>query len=228
MILANVGILCLKSKAAAHRNVLPLWVSRILGWAPLEIELPKPMFISEPRCKNVPNLEKPSGKPRPSFLAPVGTKNVALGKAVCSTDKKPVIGHIEMVTDGRKEGIERDYFELHPGLQSVTVDLGKRHSIYAVLFWHNTRHRWVYYDVVVQVADDPDFTMNVRTLFNNDVDNSTGLGIGKDMHYVETSEGKLIDAHDTEASYVRLFSNGNTANDFNHYAEVEVYGKPAK
>jgi hypothetical protein len=31
----------------------------------------------------------------------------------------------------------------------------------------------------VQTADDPDFITNVRTLFNNDIDNSLGLGVGK-------------------------------------------------
>ena len=30
-----------------------------------------------------------------------------------------------------------------------------------------------------------------------------------------------------QARYVRLYSNGNTANDLNHYVEVEVFGKPA-
>ncbi len=194
---------------------------------PLEIELPKPLFISEPRYRNVPNLEKPLGKPRPSFLAPPGTRNVALRKFVYATDKAPVIGKIEKVTDGRKEGTEHDFVELNPGLQSVTVDLGERYTIYAIMLWHNTRHQWVYYDVVVQVADDSHFTANVRTLFNNDIDNSAGLGAGKDMHYVETNEGKLINAHGTKARYVRLYSNGNSGNEFNHYTEVEVYGKPA-
>jgi hypothetical protein len=28
--------------------------------------------------------------------------------------------------------------------------------------------------------------------------------------------------------YVRLYSNGNTSNDLNHYVEVEVYGTPVK
>ena len=202
--------------------------SRKARLVPLEIKLPKPMFISEPCYRNVPNLEKPSGKPRPTFLVPSGTRNVALKKFVYATDKAPVIGSIEKVTDGRKEGTERDFVELNPGLQSVTIDLGGRYTIYAILLWHNTRHLWVYYDVVVQVADDSNFTENVRTLFNNDVDNSAGLGTGKDMHYVETSEGKLIDAKGVKARYVRLYSNGNTANEFNHYTEVEVYGKPAK
>jgi hypothetical protein len=83
----------------------------------------------------------------------------------------------------------------------------------------------VYFDVIVQVSDDPDFTENVRTIFNNDIDNSSGQGIGTDMHYVETAEGKLIDAKGEKARYVRLYSRGNNSNDLNHYIEVSVYGK---
>ena len=48
------------------------------------------------------------------------------------------------------------------------------------------------------------------------------------MHYVETSEGKLIDTKGVATRYVRLYSNGNTNNDLNHYIEVEIYGKPVK
>jgi hypothetical protein len=48
------------------------------------------------------------------------------------------------------------------------------------------------------------------------------------MHYVETAEGKLIDARGIEGRYVRLFSRGNTGNELNHYTEVEVYGKSAQ
>ncbi len=77
----------------------------------------------------------------------------------------------------------------------------------------------------MKVADDADFTTNVYTLFNNDHDNSAGVGAGKDLHYVETSEGRLVDAKGVQARYVRLYSNGNTNNDLNHYIEVEVYGK---
>jgi hypothetical protein len=79
--------------------------------------------------------------------------------------------------------------------------------------------------VIVQVAVDPDFIANVKTVFNNDIDNTSGKGVGKDMGYVETSEGKLIDAKGVQGRYVRLYSRGNTANDLNHYIEVEVYGK---
>jgi hypothetical protein len=48
------------------------------------------------------------------------------------------------------------------------------------------------------------------------------------MNYVETHEGKLIDAKGITGRYVRLHSRGNTDNEFNHYIEVEVYGKAVK
>jgi hypothetical protein len=48
------------------------------------------------------------------------------------------------------------------------------------------------------------------------------------MHYVETSEGRLVDAKGVKGRFIRLYSNGNTANELNHYIEVEVFGKPAK
>jgi hypothetical protein len=78
----------------------------------------------------------------------------------------------------------------------------------------------------VQVSDDKDFKTGVTTLFNNDHDNTAGLGAGKDMAYVETSEGKLVDAKGVKARYVRLYSNGNTTSELNHYVEVEVFGQP--
>ncbi len=194
---------------------------------PLDIKLPKPMFVGTPQNIRVPKLEKPLGRPRPAFLAPAGTKNIAYGKPVASSDEEPIIGEIEMITDGDKEAADGSYVELGPFLQDVIIDLGGEHDIYAILLWHFHKQARVYFDVVVQVADDADFITNVRTVFSNDHDNSAGLGIGSDMHYVETSEGKLIDAKGVRGRYVRLYSNGNSSNELNHYIEVEVFGKPA-
>lgn len=195
----------------------------------LPIKLPKAHFEGTPRnIRGVPNLEKPLGKTRPPFYAPAGTENVALGKPVTGTDEEPIIGELEMITDGDKEAVDGSYVELGPFKQSVAIDLGAEYEIYAILFWHYHKQPRVYFDVVAQVADDPDFITNVNTLFNNDIDNSSGLGIGKDKHYVETFEGKLIDAKGVRGRYVRFYSRGNNANDFNHYIEVEVFGKPAK
>jgi len=199
------------------------------GYVPIEIELPKPMFVGTPQDTKVENLEKPLGKPRAPFLAPAGTKNVASGKSISGSDEEPIIGELEMITDGDKEAADGSYVELGPFVQYVTIDLEAMHEIYAIVAWHYHKQARVYFDVVVQVADDKDFITNVQTVFNNDIDNSAGLGVGKGMHYTETNEGKLIDLlsqGNIKGRYVRLYSNGNTSNDLNHYIEVEVYGKP--
>jgi hypothetical protein len=195
---------------------------------PLPIVLPKPLFEGTPVPPSVPNLEKPLGRPRPPFLAPAGVTNVALRKPVSSSDSDPVIGNLEMITDGLKTGADGSLVQLKEGVQSVVIDLESRHTIYAILIWHYLKEARAYADVVVQVSDDPDFIGNVVTLFNNDNSNQAGLGIGKDQRYVETAEGKLIDARGVEARYVRLFSHGSEKTETNHYIEVEVYGKPVK
>ena len=205
-------------------------VASVAGMVPIDIKLPKPMFVGTPQDTKVANLEKPLGKARPPFLAPEGTKNVAFGKPIASSDEEPIIGEIEMITDGDKEAADGSYVELGPFVQNVTIDLEAMYDIYAIVVWHYHKQARVYFDVVVQVADDADFITNVKTVFNNDIDNSAGLGVGKDMHYTETNEGRLFDllAQGIKARYVRLYSNGNTSNDLNHYIEVEVYGKPVQ
>jgi hypothetical protein len=196
--------------------------------APLDIKLPQAMFVGTKEPIRVSNLKKFGPEDRPPFLAPLGTTNVALGKPVFSSDQEPIVGAIEMITDGDKEAADGSFVELGPSIQHVTIDLEARHEIYAVVIWHYHKQPRAYFDVVLQTANDPDFTANVRTLFNNDTDNSAGLGAGRDMHYVETYTGELIDAKSVEARYVRLYSNGNSTDDLNHYIEVEVYGEPVE
>jgi len=198
------------------------------GLKPITIKLPKPMFVGTPQNVKVPNLEKPLGKPRDPFLAPAGTVNVALNKPVTSSDMQPVIGELALVTDGDKEAEDGSYVELGPFLQHVTIDLKSRHSIYAVVIWHYHQQPVVYFDVIVQVSDDPAFKNDVQTIFNNDHDNSARMGAGKEKNFIETAEGKLIDAKGVQGRYVRCLSNGNSGNDLNHYIEVEVYGQPVK
>lgn len=200
---------------------------------PLEIKLPRPLFQGTPKhIQPAPTLEVYCEKPRPPFMAPVGTTNLALNKKVTSSDTAPIIGELEFITDGVTDGYDGCFVELGPDLQWVQIDLGQISDIYAVGVWHYHAEGRVYHDVVVQVADDPDLIDNVKTVFNNDFDNSSGLGVGKDLEYIEDYRGKLIDARDAQGKpvrgrYVRLYSRGNTANDLNHYIEVAVYGKPA-
>jgi hypothetical protein len=198
------------------------------GKEELKLQLPKPMFVGTPRNINSPNLEKVTGKSRPPFFVPAGTKLVSLNKPVTSSDTQPVIGDAAYVTDGEKSGEDGYFVELGPGKQYVQVDLKAPYQLNAILVWHYHAQARVYRDVVVQVSDDKDFVSGVTAVFNNDHDNSSGLGIGKDKEYIETSEGKLIDPRGVRGRYVRLWSSGNTSNDMNHYVEVEIYGTPAK
>ena len=192
----------------------------------LPIVLPKAQYRGTPtNLSGVSNLETPLGHPRPDFLAPKGVTNVALGKPV-TTQNEPIMGQLSQIVDGDKEATDSSLVELYPLKQYIQIDLEAPHEIFAILFWHFHKDQRAYFDVVVQVADDPDFITNVRTLFNNDTDNSSGLGAGQDKNYVDTSEGKLVDAKGVVARYVRLYSNGNSQNDRNHYLEVEVYGRP--
>lgn len=199
------------------------------GLVLFKMELPKPMFVGTPQDTRVPNLEKPLGHARPPFLAPPGTTNVALGKPVTSSDEEPIIGEIDYITDGDMEAADGSYVELGPFVQHVTIDLEAKYDIYAIVVWHYHKQARVYFDMVVQVADDPDFIENVVTVFNNDIDNSAGFGIGADKHYSETNEGKLIYVLDkgVKGRYIRSYSAGNTSNDLNHYIEIAVFGKPA-
>jgi len=196
--------------------------------APLPIKLPTPRIPPTP--KNIPpDAHVKAVKqwtPREPFLAPKGCTNVALGKQCSSSDNEPVLGQISQVTDGNKEGSEDSYVELGYGVQWVQLDLEVAHEIQAIVIWHEHRLPTVYYDVIIQVSDDKDFIENVQTLFNNDHDNSAGMGLGNDWGYFENHEGRLFSAKGVRSRYLRFYSNGSTSDDLNRYTEVEVYAIP--
>ena len=110
----------------------------------------------------------------------------------------------------------------------MQIDLGQSSELYALLVWRFHSQKRVYHAVVVQVSDDADFIKDVRTIFNTDRENAHGLGVGKDLGFIENYQGQLIDAKGVKGRYVRLYSNGNTSNNMNHYIEVEAWGKAAK
>lgn len=194
-------------------------------WEPLRLELPKPMFVGTPRALMTPNLEAITGEMREPFLAPKGLVNLAYEAPVSGSDQIPIIGDLPQITDGDKEASDGSFIELHEGVQYVQIDLGAEREIFAVVVWHFHMEARVYFDVVVKTANDADFITDVKTVFNNDHDNSAGLGVGKQKEYIETNEGRLMDAGGVRGRFVRLYSNGNTSNSLNHYIEVEVYGR---
>ena len=186
---------------------------------PLQTDLPKPLFVGTPVPINIPKLEAKIKK-FPEFQVPVGTVNLAKGKKITSSDNEPVIGSLDLITDGDKEGDEGSWVELGSGKQWVQIDLEKEANISAIVVWHFHSQERVYRDVVVQISDDPKFEKDVTTIYDNSA-------AGKDLPYIESYLGKLIDAKETKGRYVRLSSAGNTTNKMNHYIEVEVFGKPA-
>lgn len=205
------------------------------GMIALPVELPEAVPGGTPvNVPDLPNMEEDTGAERPTFFVPQGTTNVALNKPVTSSDEEP-IGELSMIVDGNMRGDEGEWVELGIENQHVTVDLGDQYEIYAIMVWHYNKDKRVYFDVAVQIADDPDFITNNTVVFNNDTDNTLKLGIGKDKNYIENgknitdySRGKLIDAKGTKGRYVRFHSAGNNSNDMNHYVEIAVFGKLAK
>jgi hypothetical protein len=195
---------------------------------PLPATLPLPSLAGTPA--EVPagsNAVLPDGNPRPVPLVPKGTTNLALRKKV-SVENPPFSGTPELVTDGKKEADDK-VLELKSKRQWLQVDLGAPSKLFYLLFWHFHAEPVIFRDVIVQVSNDPNFKNGVTTLFNNDVDNSSKLGIGRDREYFETAEGKLVDSKGITARYVRFYSNGSTYRDpLNRYTEVEAYGLPAK
>lgn len=198
--------------------------------APIDIKLPGPFFGGTPLPYTNEHLEEPFLTPRPPFLAPKGAMIISANKPVTSSVHSTVFGKFSMITDGEK-GYENDYLtELGSGPQWIQIDLGQPSEIYAVIVWHFHQGDRVYFDFAVRTADDTDFKTNVTTLYNNDYDNSSGIGIGNDKEYIEKAEGRLVPAFKngkaTIGRFVRLYSNGNTTDQANHYVEVEVWGKP--
>ena len=131
-----------------------------------------------------------------------------------------------MVTDGVSRSDGSNAVNLGFGRKWIQIDLQQCAQIDAVVVWRLrvTQYHDVYSDFIVQVSNDPDFRRGVHTLFNNDHDDSSGLGCGKDKRYLETLDGKVIDARGILARYVRFYSNGNWSDDDNIYSEVGVHG----
>lgn len=214
-----------------RNNIILLILLALYGFpakaqmTPIDIQLPRPMFVGTPSNFAVEKLEEPRDYARPAFLAPEGTENIALKKPVTASNE-PRMGELWQITDGYKEATSSSAVELEPGHQYITIDLEETHTIFAILLWHYHMSARVYKGVVIQLSDDADFIFGVETIFNNDINNTLGFGPGNDYHYVETHEGKLIDARGLSGRYIRLHSNGNTDNEYNHYIEAEVFGMP--
>jgi len=183
---------------------------------------------------NTPNLEPPrEGKPYPPIMVAVGgDKLLSRDCPVSASVEKPERGEWTLLTDGNKENEQYDKSALvkyAEGVQWVQVDLRTSQVINAICIWRHHELPCVYRDVVVQISDDVNFKDGVTTVFNNDHDNSAGLGKGEDKEYIETNKGRPIPVSGVRARYVRVYSNGRydgskRFDPFNYCTEIEVYG----
>lgn len=191
----------------------------------LKIEYPEPQVKGTEVPKGIPNVEKArkKGSKPAAFLIPKGCTNLAEDKEVSASDEDPSVGDLDLITDGDADGSE--YVQLKKGLQWVQIDLEESKTLYATHLWHYHSQPRVYNDIVIQVSDDADFIEKVTTVFNNDHDNSSGLGKGTSKNYIEEYFGRTIDLKGTKGRYIRFYSKGNSADKSNHYVEVQVYGK---
>lgn len=186
--------------------------------------MPKPLFVGTPlpQTNAPPNLDK-SGKPTLEVTVPEGAVLLSAGKEVTSDDNAP-IGDLSVITDGDKDGDDGYFVDLKPGKTWVQIDLGESKEIWLIWVWHFHKQNVIFNDVVVQISDDPEFG-TATTVFNNDYDNSSGFGVGEDLSYVETNNGRAMPVNGVKGRYVRLYSNGRDIDQTNQYIEVEVYGR---
>ena len=174
---------------------------------PLPLVLPKSVALGTPKPMKIDNLEPP---------------------AKGASAKEAAAGDFSFLTDGDKGGEEGFEVELPRGHQWLQVELPKTSEIHAIALWHFHRERRVYFSVVVQISDDPDFKQGVTTVYNSDAEGELGLGKGKDYVYYESNEGRVIPVAGVKGRYVRFHSKGNSASPSNDYIEAEVWGVPAK
>jgi len=224
--------------------LLPVFVQRALaadapkekraagtsGLVPLVLDLPRAAFAGTPPNDLPTNSYTEPYDPkrvRPPMMVPRGLKNLAPGSKLTCSDTNAAAATFAKITDGDKDAYDESIIFLRRGAQYVQMDLGKPQELFAIVIWHAHNMLKVYRAVIVQAANDPDFKQSVHTLFNNDHDGSTGLGLGADREYFETREGKLIDAKGIKARYLRFYSHGSTNGAMNEYTEIEVYGRPA-
>lgn len=195
---------------------------------PLVFDLPLPTLKGTPEdLPSGPNIDPPSDKAPTPLQVPKDVTNVAAGKSVTSS-VEPFFGELSQITDGKKEAYDNDAVEMKKGTQWVQVDLGAEYTIYAIVMWHDHRYIQAMRDVILQVSNDPEFKTGVTTLFNNDTDDSSGLGVGTDREYFEMKFGRAVPVKGVNARYVRGYTKGSNQTSLNCWQEIQVYALPAK
>ncbi len=155
-----------------------------------------------------------------------GMKNLARGITPTTNGSDNSDSGIGWATDGA-HGSGGSAWNVGTGKKYAQIDLGWSRWVDSLRVWHYFADKRRYHDVIFQLSDDATFGRRVTTVFNNDLDNSAGLGAGTDGEYNETVTGKIVHFAPVQARYVRLYSNGHTKGSGNHYAEIMVGQGPS-
>lgn len=203
---------------------------------PLKIEpspiLPFPYDGPSPR-----NMEPSLFRDETPPLVPKGTALISKDKPVTSSCKNVFRGNLAQITDGVRftKDMSKTTVFLDGGNQWVQIDLLQTYSLYAIKAWRLYEYPTIFFDVIVMISNDPEFNKEKTIIFNNDDNNSAGLGTGSDKNYIDKCYGKLFKASGQKARYVRFYSNTvdyefgrdetDPLNNKNSFNEIEVYGK---
>lgn len=162
--------------------------------------------------------------------------NAALNKAVTSNGTAGG-GALSNVTNGNLARGDYALISTSDGPKYVQVDLADSYDIVGVNIrsdWGSDAGSYRYgHDYVVQLAADAAFTTGVTTIFNNDADNTLGLGAGEDPLYIEPADGAGLHIPletPVAARYVRYWANGHTrvngtTNAVNTPVEIQAFAK---
>lgn len=186
---------------------------------------PKPMYEGTPAwLREWPEGTDPRSRGSFEFSFSFSPRNLSRNRPVTGSDPMPIIGELDMLTDGDKLAADGSWVELAEGVQFVQVDLERECEIVGVALWHLYASPRIYHDVQVWIGSDDSFT-NATAIFNNDADDSLGLGAGADTPYLETHKGLFRTFAPVTGRYVRAYSRGSTESTKNQYVELEVYGR---
>jgi|GEM_PF-3600447 len=179
-------------------------------------------------------VDSASTPPPPSTPEPAPTTyNAAAGKTGITTNGTIANGApLSYLTDGDRHNQSYVLIALDGSPRWVQVDLGKEVPIVELNLVNDYSTSRTGRDIIMQLSNDPSFATGVTTVFNNDADNSSGLGIGTDAEYLEPSDGSgktVTLSEPVLAQYVRVWSYGHLRTGETDYrpvntpVEIEVY-----
>jgi hypothetical protein len=194
-------------------------------WTVIKPEFPRPLWIGSgpPPPPLPPNMIAGNFSQEREVRIPRRVTLLSRDVPVTCSDPAP-LGELSWITDGDKQGDDGYFVDILPGQQWVQLDLGEPRELWLLWLWMYHKMGAVYKDVIIEIASEADFR-DARIVFNNDHDDTSGMGAGQDTSWIETNLGRPIRLNGQRARFIRLYSNGRSVDDTNQWIEVEAFGR---